>query len=189
MTKDRKTTIADAALELLASSGSRGLTHRAVDALAGLPPGSTSSCCRTRLDLVALALQRHAMRNLEELKADADRLSSTAPSLEKFIDTLVDRLEDWMSPAKRLRVVAQIEIFLIASREPSLQQVVADLHQHFVDATKEALKRLGVAKPDVVAMGLISTVDGILLGQVVNSHMRPDRRACKAILMNAVHAS
>lgn len=49
-----------------------------------------------------------------------------------------------MPPTKRLRVVAQIEIFLIASREPSLQQVVVDLHQHFVDTTKEALKRLGV---------------------------------------------
>ena len=31
MKKDRKITIADAVLELLAVSGARGLTHRAVD--------------------------------------------------------------------------------------------------------------------------------------------------------------
>ena len=185
MTKDRKTTIADAALELLAASGARGLTHRAVDAWAGLPDGSTSSCCRTRLDLVTLALNRHATRNLEELGEDGARLVSGEPSLERFIDLLVDRLDDWMSPAKRSRVVSQIEIFLIASREPSLQKVVEGVHQHFVDATVQALRYVGVVDTDRIAMGLIATVDGILHGQVVNGHMRPDRKTCRAILMRA----
>ncbi|RRS02994.1 hypothetical protein EIP75_17795 [Aquabacterium soli] len=186
MTKDRKTTVADAALELLATAGARGLTHRAVDAFAGLPPGSTSSCCRTRLDLVALALNRHAARNLEDLKDDAERLAAARPSLDSFIDTLAGRLDDWMSPAKRSRVVAQIEIFIIASREPSLQKVVEDLHQRFVDATVAALDRLGIKDPKNVATGLIATVNGILLGQVVNSQMRPSRKACRLILLRAV---
>lgn len=186
MTKDRKTTIADAALELLASVGARGLTHRAVDTLAGLPAGSTSSCCRTRLDLVTLALQRHATRNLDELNADAAQMAAYQPTLERFIDTLVTRLEDWMSPSKRKRVVAQIEIFLIASREPSLQAVVASLHQQFVDAAVHALRRVGVEEAEPVAIGLIATVDGILQGQIVNSRMRPTRAACKAMLMRAV---
>ncbi|RZL08479.1 MAG: TetR/AcrR family transcriptional regulator [Rubrivivax sp.] len=188
MSKDRKTTVADAALELLGSVGARGLTHRAVDALAGLPAGSTSSCCRTRLDLLTLALNRHAARNLDDLAQDAARLSTRAPSIDAFIETLVDRLEDWMSPAKRPRVVAQIEIFLIASREPTLQAVVEALHQHFVDATVQALRHLRVAEPEGIAMGLIATVDGILHGQIVNSHMRPDRATCKAMLMRAVQA-
>jgi AcrR family transcriptional regulator len=178
MSTDRKTTIADAALALLASSGSRGLTHRAVDALAGLPEGSTSSCCRSRLDLLTLALHRHATRNLEDLQADAERLAQAPPSLSSFIDALVDRIDDWTSPDKRPRVVA--------SREPSLQAVVADLHQRFVGATTAALNRLGMADPDTMAAGLIATVDGILLGQVVNGGTRPDRQACRAILMRAV---
>lgn len=186
MSKDRKTTIADAALDLLATVGARGLTHRAVDALAGLPDGSTSTCCRSRLDLLTLALNRHVQRNLDDLLADAAKLAHGEPSVDQFIDTLVDRLDDWMSPAKRSRVVAQIEIFLIASREPSLREVVAGLHQRFVDVTHAALAHLGVPHPDVVALGLMATVDGILLGQVVNSHMRPDRQACKAILSRAL---
>jgi DNA-binding transcriptional regulator YbjK len=186
MSSDRKTTIADAALALLASVGARGLTHRAVDAHAGLPAGSTSSCCRTRLDLLTLALNRHAARNLEDLQLDAERMAAGAPTLARFIDTLAERLDDWMSPAKRERMVARIELFLIASREPSLQPVVAELHQRFVDVAHEALKRLGVKQPEVAAMGLIATVDGILLGQVVNSQLRPSRRACQAILLKAV---
>ena len=40
---DRRTLLLDAALELVGTQGMRGLTHRAVDAAAGLPPGSTSS--------------------------------------------------------------------------------------------------------------------------------------------------
>jgi Tetracyclin repressor-like, C-terminal domain len=186
MTKDRKATIADAALDLLAAKGARGLTHRAVDAWAGLPDGSTSSCCRTRLDLVTLALNRHAMRNLEELSTDAERLLSGEPSIERAIDLLVDRLEDWLSPAKRSRVVAQMELFLIASREPSLQKVLAGLHQHFVGATVLALQYVGVADADDIAVGVIATVDGILLGQVVNGHKRPDRKTCQAMLLRAV---
>lgn len=186
MSTDRKTTIADAALELLASVGARGLTHRAVDALAGLPAGSTSSCCRTRLDLLTLALNRHATRNLEDLAADAERLARRKPSLDNFIDILVDRLDDWMSPAKRSRVVAQMELFLIASREPSLHKVVEGLHQHFMGAAVQGLRQVGVAQPEGIAAGLIATVDGVLLGQVVSSHLRPDRATCKALLMRAV---
>jgi len=35
-------TITDAAIEVLAAQGVKGLTHRAVDTAADLPPGSTS---------------------------------------------------------------------------------------------------------------------------------------------------
>ena len=55
MPKDRKTLIADAAIDLLGEVGARGLTHRAVDTQAGLPAGSTSFYCRSRLDLLTLA--------------------------------------------------------------------------------------------------------------------------------------
>ena len=57
MEPDRKTLIADAAIALLGSAGARGLTHRAVDAQAGLPAGSTSFYCRSRLDLLRLTLR------------------------------------------------------------------------------------------------------------------------------------
>jgi DNA-binding transcriptional regulator YbjK len=38
----RRVLITSAAIETLASGGMRGLTHRAVDQAAGIPPGSTS---------------------------------------------------------------------------------------------------------------------------------------------------
>jgi Tetracyclin repressor-like, C-terminal domain len=52
--------VADAAIAVLADHGGRGLTHRAVDQAAGLPPGTTSNYARTREALLTLALTRIA---------------------------------------------------------------------------------------------------------------------------------
>lgn len=54
--------VADAAVTVLARDGLRGLTHRAVDAEAGLPDGSTSNCFRKRSALLEAVVAR-----LEEL--------------------------------------------------------------------------------------------------------------------------
>ena len=63
---DRRTAILDGALAVLAEQGMRGLTHRAVDAAAGLPPGSTSYYFRSRAALVAGCVQRLLERDLAE---------------------------------------------------------------------------------------------------------------------------
>ncbi|HEY0694282.1 MAG TPA: TetR family transcriptional regulator, partial [Kribbella sp.] len=55
---DRRAAIADAAIRLVATRGLRGLTHRAVDAEAGLPPGSTSYYLRTRDALLTACVNR-----------------------------------------------------------------------------------------------------------------------------------
>ncbi|MFD1536547.1 TetR/AcrR family transcriptional regulator [Nonomuraea guangzhouensis] len=60
----RSEVVADAAITLLAERGMRGLTHRAVDEAADLPPGSTSNLARTRAALLELTLSR--LTDLEE---------------------------------------------------------------------------------------------------------------------------
>jgi hypothetical protein len=52
--------VGDAAIAVLAEHGARGLTHRAVDQAAGLPPGTTSNYARTRSALLELTLARIA---------------------------------------------------------------------------------------------------------------------------------
>ncbi|GAT70752.1 tetR family transcriptional regulator [Planomonospora sphaerica] len=58
MKSQRAELVAETAITLLAERGMRGLTHRAVDEAAGLPPGSTSNLARTRSALLELALAR-----------------------------------------------------------------------------------------------------------------------------------
>src|SRR5690349_22073388 len=55
---DRRTEILDAALRVLAEQGMRGLTHRAVDAAAGIAPGSTSYYFRSRSALITGCVTR-----------------------------------------------------------------------------------------------------------------------------------
>ena len=57
---DRKVRIADAAIDVLGRDGLRALTHRAVDARAGLPQGTCSYHHRTRRSLLGAALARIA---------------------------------------------------------------------------------------------------------------------------------
>lgn len=58
MITHRAVLIADTAIAILAERGMRGLTHRAIDEVAGLPPGSTSNHARTRAALLELTLTR-----------------------------------------------------------------------------------------------------------------------------------
>jgi DNA-binding transcriptional regulator YbjK len=70
--------IGETAIEVLAAEGARGLTHRAVDRAAGLPPGSTSNHARTREALLACALTR-----ITELEAADAAAVLTAPAAEE----------------------------------------------------------------------------------------------------------
>ena len=49
----RRRLLVDAAIEVVAAHGLRGLTHRAVDREAGLPEGSCSAYLRTRHAMIS----------------------------------------------------------------------------------------------------------------------------------------
>ena len=68
--------VGDAAIAVLAEQGARGLTHRAVDAEAGLPSGTTSNYARTREALLTLTLTRIAeLEAADAVEAGAAELS------------------------------------------------------------------------------------------------------------------
>lgn len=163
---DRKTLIADAAIALLGSAGAKGLTHRAVDAQAELPDGSTSFYCRTRSDLLALTLKRHAWIDLQDLQADAEHMARDGFDRDQFIELLMARLAHWLSPSRRAHLVARFQLILMAVSDPSLASTLAEQRQQFLHGTQAALKRLGVRHPSKVASRLVATVDGILMDHI-----------------------
>lgn len=71
VTTDRRTVLADAAIHVLAEEGMRGLTHRAVDRAAALPPGTTSAYFRTRQALLTALVRRLVAQDQAELQAAA----------------------------------------------------------------------------------------------------------------------
>lgn len=186
MSSERMTLIADAAIALLGELGARGLTHRAVDAQASLPPGSTSAYCRSRIDLLSVALQRHAELDLADLDLDAQRWMSAPGGLDAFVNALVARLEAWLLPSNRQRLVARYELFLIASRTPELGDVVALQRERFFQVTLAALQHLQVPEPGRATPALMAMVDAMLFGQIGRQAPPFDASLCKDTIRHLV---
>ncbi|SHH08081.1 TetR/AcrR family transcriptional regulator [Streptoalloteichus hindustanus] len=114
----RRAALVDAAIEVLAREGARGLTFRAVDTEAGVPKGTASNYFANRDDLLnQVGRQIH-----ERLGPDPAALAETMrtpPSTElvtRLLRELVDRLSE-----DRAGYLALLELRLEATRRPELR--------------------------------------------------------------------
>jgi AcrR family transcriptional regulator len=120
---ERRAGLADAALRVLAREGTRGLTHRAVDAEAGAPVGTASNYFRNRPALISAIADRLAIRLAPE-QATLDELGALPPSRELFaayIRDIVRRLT-----LHRELSLALFELRLEAGRRPELADVIGE---------------------------------------------------------------
>ncbi|MGZ9929178.1 TetR/AcrR family transcriptional regulator [Streptomyces sp. NC-S4] len=188
-TADRRTLIADTAIDLVAAAGLRGLTHRAVDGAAGLPAGSTSYYFRTRTALIGACYQRLAELDLGDLgdvggpgDPGGARPSEGAPAppaadREAAAAALAGLLHRWLTVG-RARQLARFELSLEAARNPELE---ADFHRAGQGARVRAtgvLAALGAQRPEEAAELLVAWTDGLLYdrlaGALARSRPAPD---------------
>lgn len=151
---DRRTTVADAALQVLADRGLRGLTHRAVDVAAGLPQGSTSNVFRTRQALVDGVVARTVELDLAALTA-----SSTTPDLSspaRFAQQLADQSSALARPPMDRITRARMELALHADIDLSAQ------HDGFTAMLVHLLTALGAAEPERRGRAITDYLDGLL---------------------------
>jgi DNA-binding transcriptional regulator YbjK len=150
----RRRALTDAAIELLASSGVHGLTHRAVEKQADLPPGTASNYFRSREALLVAAAERIA----ELHYADTDRAI-------KQPATLVDLLTESLLTAAtilRNRYLAIFELQLEAARRPVLASVLAGLQDTALHVTAGHHDELGFSIPREKIPALIALYGGAL---------------------------
>ncbi|MFD4925393.1 TetR/AcrR family transcriptional regulator [Streptomyces goshikiensis] len=189
-TPDRRTLIADTAIDLVAAAGLRGLTHRAVDAAAGLPSGSTSYYFRTRTALIGACYQRLAELDLGDVDADGpppaevDRGAAAA--------ALAALLYRWLTTG-RARQLARFELSLEAARTPEL---APELHRAGLGARARAtaiLAALGAERPEEAAELLVSWTEGILYdrlaGALARSRPAPDLAELTSVARRMVDAA
>jgi DNA-binding transcriptional regulator YbjK len=160
----RRDHLADAAIEVLARDGSRGLTHRAVDVAAATPPGTTSRYFRTREALLNGVVDRMRQR-LAEL-VDAHVVAPLDPS--RLEDTLVGVLTAMVTD-ERSQPLALFELHLESSRNPRLRQVLADATTARRDLIVRQCHAAGVDVSREDAMLLEMTVMGILVTAVTTA--------------------
>ncbi|WP_030884507.1 TetR/AcrR family transcriptional regulator [Streptomyces sp. NRRL F-5053] len=162
----RAALVADTAIALLAERGLRGLTHRAVDEAAGLPPGSTSNHARTRAALLEATVRRLAVREGRALLpghhgAGPDGLPSPSGP-EELAELLASALHRHLTGDRGL-LVARYELALEATRRPELRapydRTGAD---SFAGPLAGMLRSAGSPDPARHALVLLSWCEGIL---------------------------
>jgi DNA-binding transcriptional regulator YbjK len=141
---NRRTAIADAAIEVLGSFGSRGLSHRAVDRHLGLPEGSASHYYPTRKALLGAAMQRMVEQSLAQSEVRALK-PKTPREAARALAATVDRV---VAPAGRNYMVAYFELVLEARRDEELQTLGRELRQRYIDETVRVLREAGAADPE-----------------------------------------
>jgi DNA-binding transcriptional regulator YbjK len=169
---ERTRQVGDAAIAVLADQGARGLTHRAVDRTAGLPPGTTSNYARTREALLRLALTRIAELDATEGAAGlyetgisengmSDGGAGTTGAAGRLADGLARMLHRMITePEARRRVRARFELALEATRRPELRAAYDDMGRGFRAVAARLLAASGSAEPERDAWTLIAWLEG-----------------------------
>ncbi|MFJ7587853.1 TetR/AcrR family transcriptional regulator [Streptomyces sp. NPDC097617] len=111
----RRAALLDAAIEVLAREGSRGLTLRAVDAEAAVPTGTTTNYFANRSQLLVQILHR----TRERLVPDPADLAGP-PDTSVLLTRLLERMR-----RERSVHIAMLELRLEGTRRPELQAELA----------------------------------------------------------------
>lgn len=115
---ERRVALTDAAIDVLAEEGARGLTFRAVDARAGVPVGTASNYFSSRDDLFMQTGARIHSRMTPD-PAQVEQALRPTPSRElvaELMHWLVRRMTD-----DRTGYLAMLELRLEATRRPELR--------------------------------------------------------------------
>lgn len=171
--------IADAAIDVLGRDGLRALTHRAVDARAGLPQGTCSYHHRTRRSLLAAALNRIA---------DLDRadMIDPGPGPGDVVGRAVAVLGRWLGPG-RTRTRARLVLMLDAEARRDLGDEAARLAGEFVAGATSTLGDAGKARL------LVALLDGVVADDLIRGGEEPpgpdELRSRVAAVLAAVAAA
>lgn len=153
--------LADAGIRLAARGGMRALTHRAVDAEAGLPPGSTSYYARTRRDLTVLVARRVTEQLATDLAAvnlpdDLDDVA-VVQIATGFLEDLAQRAD---AQAARLALLLELR----DDHDLRLPLTGADpVRAQLVETARVLLSALGIVEPDRAAIDFVGLIDALLL--------------------------
>ncbi|MEV6276915.1 TetR family transcriptional regulator [Nocardia sp. NPDC051832] len=158
---DRKTLLADAAIEVIGEQGLRGLTHRAVEMRAELPPGTCSYHFPTRRALLTAIVDRIA--DLE--RADIERFSAgqLSPTMDSaaLIEGATTTLAHWLGPARarsRARLLLELD-------PPSRQLMAATIETLTAGFVEMAAAVTGDTEQ---ASLIVALIDGLVLHELAH---------------------
>src|SRR5262249_39023841 len=128
---ERRAALVDAAIEVLAREGARGLTFRAVDAEAAVPVGTASNYFANRDDLLTQA----GARVYERLQPDEATIARQRPAA-RHRETYAELMRELVSRVASFRTgyLALLELRLEGTRRPELRKVLTERVRADIDA-------------------------------------------------------
>lgn len=181
---ERRRELCDAAIQLLADDGAKGLSHLKVDRKAGVPDGTTSFYFRTRAALLRAVAERLAELDLAALQTVADSAGRDSGSSPSLLATLV--IESGSEP-QLSRTKARYELTMQATRDPAMAETLARSTEAFTRLHHDIVARLvphgadlDPAVIDDLTNVTLTFINGLLLrlahgDRIVNSAEQVDR--------------
>lgn len=159
-TIDRRTAIADAAVALVAESGARGLSHRAIDRRLELPDGSVSYYFRTREALISAAIEAITRRAHGTFVAMADLVDDPADAATTIGNYLDDLIRE-----RGADIAARYALLTEVARHPDQLRALRDC-LFSVSAAQALMSALGSSAPSRDAADLLSLCEGLVFDHI-----------------------
>ncbi len=159
----RRAALVDAAIEVLAREGARGLTFRAVDAEAAVPAGTASNYFANRDDL----LTQTGARVYERLQPDEATLARQRTA-ERDRETYVELMRELVGRVSSFRTgyLALLELRLEATRRPGLRKVLTERVRADVDGNVAYHESSGLPGDATAVKLLILTLNWLIVEQL-----------------------
>ena len=167
MSTDRRTLLADIAIDVLAEAGIRGLTHRAVDRAASLPPGTTSAYYRTRQALLTALVRRLVALDQAELQDIGER-TPVPQSAEELAAGIVALTELRLDGEGRRRSLARYACAIESVHHPELREILVPRENAGRRVVCDFLEARGVAAAEARTITLLTCVDGLVFDRLVS---------------------
>ncbi|MFE3630221.1 TetR/AcrR family transcriptional regulator [Streptomyces goshikiensis] len=184
MASDRRTLLADAALGVLADEGARGLTHRAVDRRAAMPPGTTSAYFRTRAALLTALVTRLVHLDQGELHLMAEALPPLR-TVEELVDGMTLLVRQRLTGEGRRRSLARYACAVESVRDPELRAILVPRENAGREVVRLFLAAHGVTDVENRTHTLLTCIDGLVFDRLVSGGDVP-REALEGLVAAAL---
>ncbi len=164
---DRRTALLDATLALLGEGGLSAVTHRAVEAAAGLPHGSTTYYFKTRQQLIDAAVDRLAELDHQAVDAIGHEVAMVLAGGRGELDyaRLAAGITAWISARPELQL-ARYELSLAGARRPEIAVKMQAGRASFVRLLLPIVVSVGSPEPERDAGILLALLDGLIFEQM-----------------------
>ena len=167
---DGKQALLEAAIQIAAAEGLRGLTYRAVAAAAGVSHGSVRYHFGDRATLIKAALSYAAEHSIPDAARD-----SGAGGIVDFGMALAELVSK--NPEVQ---VFQYEMGIEGRRRPDLVAANQRAYDEYASAGADALRHDGIDDPDLVDV-FLAALDGLVLRETIFGDTDRTRRSMSKI--------